>query len=157
MREVRCFADLKALVAAWDGKEAPTGAWQAARANLRLAAQGMVTDMASRAAATAASKAAAQIEAARLRLVDELGRLLICFEPDTDDLNGKFHRLASEQTPTAHRLQSVFGRLGGYPDWEGHHITDLREFRGNLGPSQVKTRLTGRELDAALADPRWGS
>lgn len=157
MREVRSFADLKALVAAWDGKEAPTGAWQAARANLRLAAQGIVADMGSRAAATAASKAAAQIEAARLRLVDELGRLLICFQPDTDDLNGKFHRLASEQTPTAHRLQNVFGRLGGYPDWEGHHIADLREFRADLGPSQVKTRLTGRELDAALADPRWGS
>ena len=87
----------------------------------------------------------------------ELGRLLICFEPDTDDLNGKFHRLAGEQTPTAHRLQNVFGRLGGYPDWEGHHIADLREFRANLGPRQVKTRLTRRELEAALADPRWES
>jgi hypothetical protein len=113
--------------------------------------------MAERSATAAASKAAAQIEAARLRLVDELGRLLICFEPDTDYLNGKFHRLAGEQTPTAHRLQNVFGRLGGYPDWDRHHIADLREFRANLGPSQVKTRLTGRELDAALADPRWAS
>lgn len=157
MREVRSFADLKAFVASWDGKEAPTGAWQAARAELRLAAQSKVADMANRSATAAASKAAAQNEAARLRLVDELGRLLICFEPDIDNLNGKFHRLATDQTPTAHRLQNVFGRLGGYPDWEGHHIADLREFRANLGPSQVKTRLTGRELDAALADPRWGS
>ena len=156
MREVRSFADLKAFVASWDGKEAPTGAWQAARTELRLAAQSKVADMANRSATAAASKAAAQNEAARLRLVDELGRLLICFEPDIDDLNGKFHRLATDQTPTAHRLQNVFGRLGGYPDWEGRHIADLREFRANLGPSQVKTRLTGRELDAALADPRWG-
>ncbi len=36
MRKVRSFADLKAFVASWDGKEAPTGAWQAARAELRL-------------------------------------------------------------------------------------------------------------------------
>jgi hypothetical protein len=156
VREVRSIADLRALVSVWDGKEAAAVAWQAARAELRLSAQGLVAEMADRSASVAASKATAQIEAARLRLVDELGRLLICFEPDTDDFNGKFHRLASEQTPTAHRLEIVFGRLGGYPDWEGHHIADLREFRANLGPSQVKTRLTGRELDAALADPRWG-
>jgi hypothetical protein len=155
MREVRSFADLKALVAGWDGKEAPIGAWQAARAYLRSAAQRVVAEMAERTVAIATSKAAAQIEAARLRLIDELGRLLICFEPDTDDLNGKFHRLASEQTPTAQRLQNVFGRLGGYPCWDGQQIGDLREFRANLSPSQVKTRLTGRELEAALADPRW--
>jgi len=156
MQEVRSFADLKTLVASWDGKEAPIGAWQAARAELRLAAQSKVADMADRSTTAAASKAAAQNEAARLRLVDELGRLLICFEPDTDDLNGKFHRLASDQTPTAHRLQSVFGRIGGYPEWDGHQIADLRVFRSILGPNQVKTRLTGRELDAALVDPRWG-
>ncbi len=155
IRDVNSFADLKTLVASWDGKEAPAGAWQAARASLRLAAQKCVADMADRFATAAASKAAAQIEAARLRLIDELGRFLICFDPDTDDLNGKLHRLAGDQTPTAHRLQNVFRRLGGYPDWEGHQIADLREFRATLGPNQVKTRLTGRELDAALADPRW--
>ena len=157
MQEVRSFANLKALVASWDGKEAPTGAWQAARATMRLAAHRKVAEMTDRSAAVATSKIAAQIEGARFRLVDELGRLLICFEPDIDNLNSKFHRLASDQTPTAHRLENVYRRLDGYPDWESHHIADLREFRANLGPSQIKTRLTGRELDAALADPRWGS
>lgn len=155
MREVRSLAGLKALVAGWDGREAPTGAWQTARASLRIRAKKILAEMTDRAATAITSKAVAQTEAARLRLVDELGRFLICFHPDSDDLNGKFHRLASEQTPTAHRLQSVFGRLGGYPDWESHHLMELREFRANLGPSQIKTRLTGRELDAALADPRW--
>ena len=76
MQEVRSFADLKALVASLDGKEAATGAWQAARAELRLAAQSKVADMADRSATAAVSKAAAQNDAARLRLVDELGRLL---------------------------------------------------------------------------------
>lgn len=157
MQEVSSLSDLKALVVSWGGREVPTGAWQAARAKLRLAAQSKVTEMAGRFMSVMTTKFAAQNKAAHLRLIDELGRLLICFEPDIDDLNGKFHRLASDQTPTAHRLQNVFGRLGGYPDWEGHHIADLRDFRENLGPSQVKTRLTGRELDAALADPRWTS
>jgi hypothetical protein len=69
--------------------------------------------------------------------------------------NGKFHRLATEQTPTATRFQGVFKRLGQYPNWDAHHIAALRDFRDTLGSAQVKTRLTGRELDAALDDPRW--
>lgn len=90
-----------------------------------------------------------------MRLIEELGRFLICFPPDIDDLNGKFHRLASEATPTADRLKSVYKRLGAYPDWNPGHLTDSRAFRNDLSPAQTKTRLTGRELDAALADPRW--
>jgi len=155
LREIESFADLKALVLSWDGREVPVGAWQAARAQLRRLAQEQVARMQGSFAHRSAVMTAAQREAARLRLVDELGRLLICFEPDTDDLNGKFHRLATEQTPTAHRLQTVFSRLGAYPEWESHQIADLRDFRSELGPAQIKTRLTGRELDAALADPRW--
>jgi hypothetical protein len=155
-REVKSMADLKALVAAWDGREVPNGAWLAARAQIQSQVKKQVTEMAERYVSVAAVKSAGQREAARLRLVDELGRLLICYEPDTNDLNGKFHRLANEQTPTGHRLQTVFGRLGGaYPEWEGHYIADLRDFRAELGPSQVKSRLTGGQLDAALADPRW--
>lgn len=155
LREIESFADLKALVLSWDGREVPVGTWQAARAQLRRLAQEQVARMQGSFAHRSAVMTAAQREAARLRLVDELGRLLICFEPDTDDLNGKFHRLATEQTPTAHRLQTVFSRLGAYPEWESHQIADLRDFRSELGPAQIKTRLTGRELDAALADPRW--
>jgi hypothetical protein len=49
--------------------------------------------------------------------MEELSRLLVCSPPDSDDLNGKFHRLASEVTPTAGRLKIVFDRLGAYPDW----------------------------------------
>ena len=96
-----------------------------------------------------------QMGAARLRLIEELGRMLICFEPDTDDLNGKLYRLASQNTPTATRLRRVMERLGGYPDWELRHIVALREFRETLNGHQAQTRLTGRELDAALDDPRW--
>ena len=88
-------------------------------------------------------------------LIEELGRTLICFEPDTDDLNGKFHRLASEKSPTADRLQHVFAHLEFYPVWDEFRIADLREYRATLTATQVKTRLTGRELDAALHDPRW--
>jgi hypothetical protein len=94
-------------------------------------------------------------EAARLRLIEELGRLLVCSPPDTDHLNGKFHRLASEATPTAERLRIVFNRLGAHPEWGADHLAGLRAFRNDLSSAQTRARLTGRELDAALADPRW--
>ena len=81
--------------------------------------------------------------------------MLICFPPDTDDLNDKLHRLASEATPTAERLKSVYGRLGDYPDWKPAHLAELRAFRHDLSQAQEKSQLTGRALDAALADPRW--
>jgi len=155
MRDVISFAHLQTLLDNWDGKEVPKGDWQAARSKMSIAVQSIVADRAERFATAMGSKAKAQHKAASHRLIEELGRLLICIEPDTDDLNGKFHRLASEQTPTAHRLQNVFQRLGGYPNWEAQHVADLRGFRDDLAPSQIKTRLTGRELDAALADPRW--
>ena len=81
--------------------------------------------------------------------------MLICFEPDTDDLNGKLYRLASQATPTSSRLRRALEKLRNYPDWDFRHIAALRDFRNALSGAQVKARLTGRELEAALDDPRW--
>ena len=120
-------------------------------------AREVVEALRARADSAAARERQQQREAARLRLIEELGRFLICFPPDTDDLNGKFHRLASETTPTADRLKSVYGRLDDYPNWDPIHLAELRAFRHDLSPAQEKTQSTGRALDAALADPRWGS
>jgi hypothetical protein len=130
-------------------------AWNAARIALENRARGSVQQSREKATAVIARERNQQREAARLRLIDELGRLLICSSPDTDDLNGKFHRLASEAIPTAERLKIVFKRLGTYPDWDSNHPAELRAFRNSLTPAQVRTRLTGRELEAALMDPRW--
>ncbi|TIL33929.1 helicase-related protein [Mesorhizobium sp.] len=155
VREIHSFTDLRILVEEWDGRETPNGAWQTARIQLTGAARQKVTELAKRCAAVVDTSRAAQVEAARLRLVEELGRTLVCFEPNIEDLNGKFHRLASEPTATAERLQSVFRRLGGYPEWHDTHVAELRDFRATLTANQIKTRLTGRELDAAMSDPRW--
>jgi hypothetical protein len=153
--KVNSFADVKRLVAEWDGNEPPVDAWNAARVTLDNRARSVVEQLGARAKAISDRERRQQREAARLRLIEELGRLLVCYAPDIDDLNGKFHRLASETTPTATRLKTVFNRLGAYPDWDTEHLAELRSFRNTMSPSQIKTRLTGSELDAALADPRW--
>jgi len=153
--EVRSFSDVKRLVAEWDGAEPSPEAWNIARIDLECRAREVVEELRATAKAVIAAEREQQREAARLRVIEELGRLLICFPPDTDDLNGKFYRLGSEATPTADRLKSVHNRIGAYPDWSPWHLADLRAFRDDLSLAQQKTRLTGRELDAALADPRW--
>jgi hypothetical protein len=155
VRPIGSFQELQAILAEWDGREVPKGAWQAARAHLLAEAQQTIAAASVRRTGLEKASRLAQVDAARLRLREELGRMLICFEPDTDDLNGKFHRLASERNPTAERLQTVYARLSGYPEWDAFHLADLRAYRAVLTAAQVKTRLTGRELDAALADPRW--
>jgi hypothetical protein len=155
MRDVNSFADVRLLVAEWDGNEPPVDVWNTARIALESRARASIRQSRARAKAVITREREQQREAARLRVTDELGRLLVCFAPDTDDLNGKFHRLASEGTPTADRLKAVYNRLGAYHEWDSDNLADLRGFRDTLTPAQVKTRLTGRELDAALADPRW--
>lgn len=155
LEEVNSFADVKRLVAEWDGSEPTPAAWNANRIELERRAREVVEALGERAGSVAARERKQQREAAHLRLIEELGRLLICYPPDTDDLNGKFHRLASEPTLTADRLKSVYCRLDGYPTWDPIHLNELRAFRHDLSPAQEKTQLTGRALDAALADPRW--
>jgi hypothetical protein len=86
MTEIRSLADLAALVAAWDGQEPPAGAWNAASALLEGHARTKVAELGARATRLQSAAAAQQISAARLRLIEELGRMLMCFEPDTDDL-----------------------------------------------------------------------
>jgi hypothetical protein len=153
--KVRSFADLKSLVRAWDGREPAPGDWNHARIDLEGRAAETLQDLRQRAAKVELEMRQQQLDAARLRLIEELGRMLICFEPKTDDLNGKLYRLASEATPTAMRLRRVIERLGTYPDWTIRHIAALREFRATLNGFQLQTRLTGKTLEAALDDPRW--
>lgn len=153
--EVQSLDQVKALVAAWDGSDPPADAWTAAQRALEAQAREIVQERATRATAAVAQARQAQLAAARFRLVEELGRTLVCFDPETDDLNGKLYRLASDTSPTAHRLRRVLHRLGDYPEWAERHLADLRAYRDNVGAAQLAARRTGRELDAALDDPRW--
>ena len=155
LTEIRSFDDLRHRVDAWDGAEPFVVEWESAKQALADLTRRVVDEAADRSLRSRETMVERQHEAARLRLHDELGRTLICFEPESEDLNAKFFRLMAEQTATATRLREVFSRLGGYPEWEAWRVRDLGDFRSYLTPNQVQVRRTGRELDAALADPRW--
>lgn len=94
-----------------------------------------------------------QTEAAPLRLIEELGRTLICVDFDVDDLNGKLHRLAVQATLAA-SLRRANSRRSHSPEWDIGDIAELREFRNTQSESQVKACHAGREPEAALGDAR---
>lgn len=47
--------------------------------------------------------------------------------------------------------------LGGYPTWDDESVRGLGQFVGKLTENQRRARLLGKELDAALEDPRWAA
>jgi hypothetical protein len=155
VRHICNFAELLKLVTAWNGTSPALDDWLSAQRSVRAQARQQVEAMMKLAASRVATIRAQQIAAAKFRLQDELGRFLICVQPDTDDLNGKLHRMTQDRTATADRLRRVFQRLGEYPDWTVAKLQALRSLRDDMTANQIKTRLTGRELDAAMDDPRW--
>jgi hypothetical protein len=155
VQHLRNFEELYELTRAWDGVSPPIDVWLSAERTVRAEARRQLEDMANLALARGSTMRADQIAAAKIRLQEELGRFLICFAPDTDDLNGKLHRMTQDRNATAERLQRVFYRLGEYPDWSPSKLEALRQWRDAMSANQIKTRLTGRELDAAMDDPRW--
>jgi hypothetical protein len=73
--------------------------WLSAQRIVRAEARQEVEDMMKRATLRVATIRAQQVAAAKLRLEEELGRFLICAEPDTDDLTK--HNVWMRSEPTA--------------------------------------------------------
>jgi len=57
---------------------------------------------------------------------------------------------------TAQRLRAGLARLGGdYPVWPPDLEPEFEHYRRNATANQRKARMAGKEIDAALQDPRW--
>lgn len=121
----------------------------------------VVTDPGNQAAfATQSAHLNQALLTAATKIEDMLGRRASdvdpCFGEGTGDLNGLLYRQMQRETSTAGRLQRVFERLGGaYPEWPDWLLRELEGFYNTLAPNQRQGRLIGREIDAALDDPRW--
>jgi len=60
----------------------------------------------------------------------------------------------SRDIASARRLKQCWEKLGGYPNWD-QELCELKNFSQQLTENQRTARLLGKELDAALGDPRW--
>ena len=152
---VEDLSTLIRLVDAWDGSPADAERWVQALTVTRDAAADVVSANVAHALAARNQASRRRRGAARRRLQRELGRYLAAHDRGTADLNGEMYRLMQGDGEEARRLRRTFELLGGYPEWTPFQISELDQFEHELTDYHRKSRLSGMEVDAALADPRW--
>jgi len=152
---VLSMRDLKKYVENWQGDYPRVDLWLRAEKAAREEAAKQVHRIEERSAQREQMALRSQKEAARIRLQRELGRYLVCLNAGTSDLNAQFHNQMTRDIATAQRLRKCLDKLGGYPEWQPELIHELDLFGQHLSENQRKARLLGREIDAALEDPRW--
>ncbi len=152
---VESFQQLQQLVNSWDGTYPKPAEWQQAASAAQTEAENVVQERFRQAADKQSEALARQVSAARLRLLRELGRYLICLEGDTSNLNGILYRQMTRDIASAGRLRTCLERFCDYPQWPPELLAELFDFHQQITPNQKKARLLGSELDAALEDPRW--
>ena len=153
--QVHSLRQLRRLMQAWDGTLPDPKRWQHERDHARREAAERVRQMARLAHDRHATALRRQAEAARRRLLLELGRYLVAAGADPNDLNAALYRHISRTTAGARRIHRCYECLGGYPDWPEPLRESLIEFVTRLSDNERQARQLGSELEAALADPRW--
>jgi len=146
---------LKKRIAKWDGHYPNVEKWQRAVNSALQNTKKRVELMQEETTNQEENALASQINAARLRLIRELGKYLVCLGASTDELNDSLYKQMSRDIASARRLQKCIDMLGGYPEWHVDLRRELEHFAEALTEGQRQARWLGSELDAALDDPRW--
>lgn len=154
---VDTLEDLERRVEAWNGWYPDPGDWQRALREAQREAEKHVRVPEHRATECERRGLERQAEAAKLRLIRELGRYLVCLGSSTSDLNQLLYEQMGRDIASAQRLKQSLDKLGGYPEWPPDLVHESRVFAEGLSENQRRARLLGRELDAALQDPRWAA
>jgi hypothetical protein len=152
---VESMGHLRELVEAWDGNYPDPTAWKTAEQQAVQQAAGEVQQRAQASQDEEGRGLSRQLGAARLRLLRELGRYLVCVNSDSDDLSTTLHKQMGRDIAGAKRLKECFARLGGYPEWPEDLRRELAVLVAGITQGQRHARLAGAELEAALNDPRW--
>jgi hypothetical protein len=150
---VQTAAALRQLLAQWDGTPPPTASILRAQEQARAAAKKRVLAIITEDRQQEQHGVANQLEAARLRLLRELGRTLRCL--GTGDLGTLFQGQLNRDTRAEGRYRKAFQLLGGITTWPSDELAAIEAHVNALKPSQRQARITGTEIDAALNDPRW--
>ncbi|HYN77407.1 MAG TPA: hypothetical protein VES73_06415, partial [Lamprocystis sp. (in: g-proteobacteria)] len=153
---IQGFADLKQRVDHWDGTLPGADDWLAAERGAEQGARDAVVQMQQQALAREGAMRGRQLAAARLRLLKELGRYFVGLGATMGQFNQVWYEQMSRDFATAQRLREGLKRLGGdYPAWPPKLEPELEHYRRNATANQRKARMAGKEIDAALQDPRW--
>jgi SNF2 family DNA or RNA helicase len=151
---VQKLSELLTFLEGWDGSYPLSDVWNEGLEKAQSTAADEVKLMTSRAQELERVGMASQMEAARIRLIREMGRFLVSLG-GTSDFDKALREQASRDSATALRLRECIAKLGGYPEWTPELVRELREFEAGLTENKRRGRLGGREVEAALQDPRW--
>jgi hypothetical protein len=152
---ISSMAELRKRLESWNGDYPDPRRWLETEEAARAEARRQVEEMERRAEERERQALSRQIDAARYRLLCELGRYLVCLDQGTADLNRAMYEQMTRDIASAQRLKQCMDKLGGYPEWDPDLCRDLERFLQPLTEGQRRARLLGKELDAALEDPRW--
>lgn len=152
--EVDQFERLEALLGMWDGRFVSPADWIGAEKEAQRISRERAREMCGEADGRQHRGLERQVGAARLRLLRELARYLLCLDADASDLNRVFHAQRSRDIASALRLGRAY-ELVGYPEWDAGLVAEIRGVVRTLTANQRENILLGSPLDAAMADPRW--
>jgi hypothetical protein len=153
---IRSLSDLEEFLAGWDGKAPDPSAWRDCLLKAESDAAFVASALVEQCTLKMNRSRAGQLEAARIRLTQELGRYLACAGANPSELpQAFFERMRQSQGTFGARLRECFNRLRGYPQWSPDFCNDLRDWVESLPEHRRNSRLAGMEVEAALHDPRW--
>ena len=152
---VNDFGVLEGLVREWDGSPADPDRRDRVLESARSVAADRVRAAVERASAVRHAAAGRRRGSAARRLQIELGRYLVARGWGTHDLNGALYAAMLGDGDEGDRVRRAFALLNDYPEWSRWHRDDLDRFEAALTPARRASRISGKEIDAAIADPRW--
>jgi hypothetical protein len=153
---IQGFADLKQHVDQWDGALPAPDDWLKAERQAEHEARCAVLRMQQEAREREEAMRERQLVAARLRLLKELGRYFVGLGAAMGQFNQVWYERMTRDIATAQRLRAALERLGGdYPTWPPELEPEMEHYRRTASGNQRKARMAGKEIDAALQDPRW--
>ena len=155
LENIHSFDEIENKLNAWQGDLPDSGLWIKAMEKAKEKVRKLVIQRARRADEIEKEGKRLQAEAARLRLLKELGRYLVCIDEEVGELNKTLYRQMNRDIASKQRLARCLDKLGGYPEWSELLKDELKCFLEGLKPNDRNARLLGSQLDAALEDPRW--
>ena len=150
---VKSYEELQSLVDNWDGEIPTSNLWNKAYQQAKTAAEARVRVMREQWEDKEKSGIHAQLEAARKRLLRELGRTLRCM--GEDDLSILFNKQLQKENRKDGRFHRAKELLGDGEWWSDEEQKEINQFVQELKDNERKARTTFAEIDAALDDPRW--
>jgi hypothetical protein len=148
------YSELKAKIDAWDGTPADPSVLVSVTQRAQEEASKSTRNAQTNSNSAAHYSLWRQKAAAKFRLKRELSRVVMSIADKSSDLDNGLDALIRRDTSIGQKVRQCIDVLGEYPEWDDQDRWEADHYAQSASENQRMGRRTGRELDAALADPR---